>query len=85
MVIYSFNTGILMASDAAPFMANLLLYYYENKWLLDIKKRYLHKARLFSNTFRFIDNLRVTNHHLELDRNFKSTYISELKFKKGKV
>ena len=46
-----------MGSDLAPFMANLFLYYYENKLLLDTKKRDLLKARFFSNTFHFIDDL----------------------------
>ena len=38
-------------------MTHLLLHYYENKWLLDTKNKDLHKARLFRNTFRFIDDL----------------------------
>ena len=29
--------GIHMGSDPAPFMANLFLYYYENKWLKGVK------------------------------------------------
>ena len=37
------------------FIASLFLYYYENKWLLDTKKRDFRKARLFINTFRIID------------------------------
>ena len=37
-------TGIPISSDPAPFMENLFLQYYENKWLLDIKKRDLLKA-----------------------------------------
>ena len=49
--------------------------------LLDTTKN-LHKARLFSNTFRFLDNLSAINDHLEFDRNFKNMYPSELKFKK---
>ena len=58
-------------------MANLFLYYYENKWLLksktiyenkwllDIKKIDLRKAPRFSDIFRFIDGLCTINDHLE--------------------
>ena len=28
--------GIPMGSEPAPFIANLILYYFNNKWLLDI-------------------------------------------------
>ena len=47
--------GIPMGSDPAPFMANLFLYHFESKWVKNLKKENLQKARRFSNTFRFID------------------------------
>ena len=50
-----------MGSDPAPYFANLFLYYYENEWLNKLKKSDLHKARQFSNTFRFIDDLGALN------------------------
>ena len=65
-----------MASDPAPFMANLFLYYFKNKWLLDTKKTDLHKVSPFSNKFRFIDDLCTINDHLESDRNIKDIYPS---------
>ena len=37
-------TGIPMGSDPAPFMANLFLYYDENKWLLGTKKRFTYST-----------------------------------------
>ena len=46
-----------MVLDLAPFMANLFLYYYENKWILKTEKSNLTHARLFGNTFRFSDDL----------------------------
>ena len=53
------------------FIANLFFVcYYENKLLLDTKKRDLRKARFFSNTFRFIDDLCAINDHLKFNRNF---------------
>ena len=47
--------GIHMGSDPAPFMANLFLYYYENKWINKLKKSDIGRARRYSNIFRFID------------------------------
>ena len=49
--------GISMSFSSAPFIANLFNYYYENKWLLDTKKRGLQKARLFGNLFCFTEDL----------------------------
>ena len=74
--------GIPMGSDPAPFMANLFLYFYENKWLLELKKKDLHKARLFSNTFRFIDDLCTINDNNEFERNYQQIYPVELELKK---
>ena len=64
-------------------MANLFLKYYENKWLLDTntKKSDLRKAILFSNTFRFIDDLCAINDELEFDGDFKNISSSELQTK----
>ena len=66
-------------------MVNLFLYYYEKKWLLGTKKGDVRKLRLFSNTFRFIDDLCVINDHLEFDRNFKNIYSSELRLNKENI
>ena len=74
-----------MGFDPAHFLAKLFLHYYENKWVLDTKKRDLRKARLFSNTFCFIDDLCAINDHLEFDRNFKNTFPSELQIKKENI
>ena len=42
--------GIPMGSDPAPFFANLFLYYYESKWLKNVQRSDLHRARKFANT-----------------------------------
>ena len=65
--------GIPMGSDPAPFMANLFLYHYESKWVRSLKKDSLQKARKFSNTFRFIDDLITIN-----DDNFFSEYFKDI-------
>ena len=49
------------------------------------KEKDSHKACLFSNTFRFIDDLCAMNNHLELNRNFKNICPPELQLKKENV
>ena len=70
--------GIPMGSDPAPFFANLFLYYFENKWLRNLQRSNLQKARKFSNTFRFIDDLIAVNDGLEFLNHFKEIYPNEL-------
>ena len=77
--------GIPMGSDPAPFMANLFLYFYENKWLESTKKHSLYKARKFSNVFRFIDDLCAINDNLEFKNNFKNIYPPELELKQENI
>ena len=43
--------GIPMGSDPAPFFANLFLYFYENKWMSNIKKNDLITARKLCLTY----------------------------------
>ena len=78
-------TGIAMVSDSASFMANLFLYYYENKWLLDTTIIDLCKACLFSNKFCFIEDLCAINNHLDFDRNLKNIYPSVLQLRSGNI
>ena len=71
--------GIPMGSDPAPFMANLFLYHFESKWIKNLKKENLQKARRFCNTFRFIDDLLTINDNDLFRENFESIYPPELK------
>ena len=71
-----------MGSDPSPFMANLFLFTYESKWELQTKRRNLYKARIFTNTFRFIDDLCAINDNCEFEKSFKETYAPELVLKK---
>ena len=59
-------------------MANLFLYYYENKWAKELKKSNLYKTRKLTNNFRFIDNLIAVNDGGEFERNLKEIYPPEL-------
>ena len=70
--------GIPMGSDPAPFMANLFLYHYESLWIKNLKKNDLQKARRFSNTFRFIDDLLTINDDNLFSDNFRGIYPEEL-------
>ena len=70
--------GIPMGSDPAPFMANLFLYHYESVWMKNLKKEDLQKARRFSNTFRFIDDLLTINDDNLFSENFGQIYPKEL-------
>ena len=48
-----------MGSDTAPVTADIVLYFYENKFIPKIKKLYIPRAKRFSYVFRFIDDLKV--------------------------
>ena len=80
--VYRQVIGIPMGSDPAPFMANLFLYHYENKWLQEVKKTNLTVARKFSHTFRFIDDLNTMNDSGEFEKHIESIYPEELELKK---
>ena len=63
-----------MGLDMALFMANLFLYHFEANWIKSLKKENLQKARRFSNTFRFIDDLLTINDNNLFLENFESIY-----------
>ena len=65
-----------MGSDPAPFFANLFLYYFESKWINDLKKQDLLLARKLSNIFRFIDDLSVVNDDDKIFEKKHQKYIS---------
>ena len=70
--------GIPMGSDPAPFFANLFLYFYERKFMLNLQKKDLHRARKYGNVFRFIDDLSAINDSNEFENNHKQIYPEEL-------
>ena len=74
--------GIPMGSDPAPFFANLFLYFFERKWVMDLKKRDLAMARKFGNAFRFIDDLNVMNDDGIFEKHFKEIYPPEMELSK---
>ena len=70
--------GIPMGSDPAPCFANLFLYFYESKWMNELKKNDLIKARKFCNIFRFIDDLNSINDGGEFENSYSNIYPEEL-------
>lgn len=74
--------GIPMGSDPAPFFANLFLYFYERKWVMDLKKKDLAMARKFGCAFRFIDDLNIMNDGGVFEKHFKEIYPVEMELSK---
>ena len=69
--------GIFMGSDPAPFFANLFLYYYESRWMNELKKKDLIRARKVCNIFLFIDDLNAINDAGEFEKHFQDIYPEE--------
>ena len=53
--------GIPMGTDCAPLLANLYLFHFEYTYMKEQLKSNMTKARRFSNTFRYIDDLLTLN------------------------
>ena len=64
------------------FFANLFLYFYESKWMNELKKNDLIKARKLCNIFRFIDDLNSINYGGEFESNYSNIYPAELQLGK---
>ena len=73
--------GIPMGSDPAPFIANLFLYFYENKFLDKLKVEDLPRARRLRHVFRFIDDLIAMNDDDEFSKIYKEIYPEEMVLK----
>ena len=74
--------GIPMGTDPAPFMANLFLYYYENKFMRELRKNDRKSAYKFSYVWRFIDDLSAVNNDNIFENNIPNIYPPELELKK---
>ena len=69
---------------SVPVVANLFLYYHENKWVCKVKKVDLNRATRLANVFRFIDDLTVINDCGVFEHTYQEMYHPELKLKKKK-
>ena len=73
--------GIPMGTDCAPLLANLYLFHFEYKYMKGLVKNNMSKARTFSDTFRYIDDL-LTLNNPSFENAISEIYPSELVFKK---
>ena len=80
--IFKQRIGIPMGSDPAPFFANLFLYYYEHRFIKELKKTDLSRARKFGNLSRYIDDLSAINDDGEFEKCAAEIYPPELELKK---
>ena len=67
-----------MGSDPAPFFSKRFLYYYEYRWIKDLQKKYLIKARKLCHVFCFIYDLNAISDAGIFESNFRDIYPEEL-------
>ena len=80
--VYKQVIGIPMGTDPAPFMANLFLYYYEDKFMKELKSKDKKSASKFGHFWRYIDDLNAVNNDNIFESNIPNIYPSELELKK---
>ena len=59
--VFRQQVGIPMGIDCAPLLANLILFYYEYKYMKNLVKDNLQAAMKFNGTMRYIDDLLTLN------------------------
>ena len=73
--------GIPMGIDPAPFIANLYLYHYENKYITHLMHTNKSKALQFKNALRFIDDETNLNDRGVFGESHAEIYPAELELK----
>ena len=77
--LFKQKIGIPMGTDCAPFLANLFLFAYEFKWLLNkFKKKEYDSLNKFLYCFRYIDDLLCINNDQLMDDIKSEIYPEEL-------
>ena len=76
--------GVPIGVDPAPFIANLTLWFYENKYLEKLYKReyYTYSARMMGKTFRLIDDITTVNSDDVFSRHVGDIYPASLTLNK---
>ena len=59
--IFRHTIGVPIGVDSAQFIANLTLWFYENKYLEKLYRRDYYSARMMGKTFRLIDDITTVN------------------------
>ena len=80
-IIMKQEIGVPMGIDPAPFWANLFLYTYEKDYMRKLISEDKPKARLLSDTGRFLDDLLTINDNGLFGEVYRSIYPSELELK----
>ena len=73
--------GIPMGTDCAPLLANLYLFYFEYQYMKKLMKNNRGKAKQFSHTVRYIDDL-LTLNNPSFETEIYNIYPSKLVLKK---
>ena len=79
--IFRQTIGIPMGTDCAPLLANLFLFYYEYKFMKEKLKQNSQVAKIFSNTFRYIDDLLKLNNPT-FEQEISNIYPQQLELKR---
>ena len=79
--VYRQCIGIPMGTDCAPLVANLFMFHYEYKYMRNLIKTNLLRAKSFCNTMRYIDDLLALNNKF-FHSAIEDIYPVELKLKK---
>ena len=80
--VFNQDIGIPMGSDPALIFANLFLFYFEDKWVRNVQRSDLSRARKFTTIFRFIDDILTVNDGGEFARSLEEIYPPELELNK---
>ena len=71
--------GVPMGVDPGPYIANLTLWYFENKYLEKLYKTDYFSAKLLNRTFRLIDDITAVNSdgvfQMHLDKIYPSSLV----------
>ena len=79
--IFRQTIGIPMGTDCAPLLANLFLFYYEYNFMKEKLKHNSQIAKIFSNTFRYIDDL-LTLNNPTFEQEIRNIYPRQLELKR---
>jgi hypothetical protein len=81
-VLYRQHIGVPIGINPGPYIANLTLWYFENRFLDSTYKRKYYIVKKLNNTFRLIDDITTLNSDGYLEEYFKLIYPDSLTLNK---
>ena len=82
-MVYQQLVGILMGTNCAPFIADLLLFSYEKEFMSNLHKSKQHDLiDMFNDTSRYLDDI-FTIDNSEFEKNILDIYLTELQLNKA--